>query len=316
MEVLAIVIPIFAIIVTGAVFAHLKILPEQTGGVLIQFAYYVLVPALLIIAIGQEKSSSLFNVPFLAVLGGGIFGAYALIMLGSTLMQRKRLGEAAIFSTACVASNTGFVALPILHAIFGHKAMLPAALANIVVVILFIITMTLLDNLQSSTGENKKSLSTKILDNLKNPIVFSTLIGIAVAVSPFKFPVIAADYLNLLAAAMTPVALFAIGFLIRLDAFRESGFAILFASLFKLVAMPALIYALAVWLNLSPLLTVAAVVSAAVPTAKTTYIIAGKYKQSPDMVSSIISLTTLLSIPTLIIWLFVLSHLYPKLFAH
>ena len=297
------------------VVAHLKILPEDTGGVLIQFAYYVLVPALLIIAIGQEKSSSLLNIPFLTVLGGGIFGAYAVIMLGSLLIQKRGLGEAAILSTTCVASNTGFVALPILHAIFGHQAMLPAALANIVVVILFVFTMTLLDNLKSSQGNSRNSFLVMIVNNLKNPIVFSTIIGIALAISPIKIPVIVADYLNLLAAAMTPVALFAIGFLIRLDAFRESGTVIIFASIFKLIAMPALIYVLAVWLNLSPLLTIAAIISAAVPTAKTTYIIAGKYNQSPDMVSSVISLTTLLSIPTLIIWLFILSHLHPNLFA-
>ena len=314
MEILNVIIPIFAIIVTGTIVAHLKILPEDTGSVLIQFAYYVIVPALLIIAIGQEKANSLFNIPFLVVLGGSILGVYLLIIAGSYFLQRKGLGEATILALASVASNAGFVALPILHAIFGHKAMLPTALAIIVVVILFIITMIILDNLKSNASNKNKSLSTKILENLKNPIIFSTLIGMAFALSPIKIPNMVADYLNLLAAAMTPVALFAIGFMIRFSAFKDSGGVIIFASVVKLIAMPAIIFAASHLVGLDPLLTVAATISAAVPTAKNAYVIAGKYNQSADMVSSVITLTTLLSIGTLMVWLFILSHMYPAIF--
>ena len=314
MEILGIIVPIFAIIVTGTIYTRLKILPEDTPSVLIQFAYYVLVPALLFIAIAQEKADNLLNIPYLTVLGGGIAGAFFLIMLGSYLFQRKGIGQATIVANCCVASNTGFVALPILHAIFGHKAMLPAALANIVVIIIFIISMTILDNIQKNDSKDRKSAWIKIKDNLKNPIVSSTLLGIAFAASPFKLPVIVADYLNFLAAAMTPVALFAIGMLIRVESFRDNSATIIFASIFKLIAMPALIFTFAHLIGLHPLLTVAATIAAAVPTAKTVYIIAGKYNQSADMVTSVISLTTLLSIVTLIIWLFILSHMYPAIF--
>ncbi len=316
MEVLGIVAPIFAIIVTGAVFSHLKILPEDTAAVLVQFAYFVLIPALLFVAIAQESADSLLNGPYLTVLGVGIGGGYLLILFGSLLLQKKGLGEATMVATCSVASNTGFVGLPILHAIFGHKAMLPAAIANIVVVTIFLVTMSILGRTKTSEAKVSKSAWANIFDNLKNPIILSTLLGILYAATPFSIPTIVADYLNILAAGMTPVALFAIGLLIRFDAFRESGATILFASLCRLIAMPALIFALAHYvIGLSPLLTIAATVSAAVPTAKTTYIIAGEYEQSADMVSGTISVTTLLSMVTLIIWLFALSRVYPSSFS-
>lgn len=56
--------------------------------------------------------------------------------------------------------------------------------------------------------------------------------------------------------------------------------------------------------GLSPLWTVAAVISSAVPTAK----------NASPLAAHAISVTTLLSIGTLIVWLLVLSRLFPGTF--
>ena len=62
-------------------------------------------------------------------------------------------------------------------------------------------------------------------------------------------------------------------------------------------------------LGLNPLYTIAAVVCAAVPTAKTVYILAGEYKVEESLVAATVSITTLLSVVTLVCWLYVLSTL-------
>jgi predicted permease len=49
------------------------------------------------------------------------------------------------------------------------------------------------------------------------------------------------------------------------------------------------------------------VVCAAVPTAKTAYVLAGEYHVEEAMVASTISMTTLLSVVTLFGWLYALS---------
>jgi malonate transporter and related proteins len=60
-------------------------------------------------------------------------------------------------------------------------------------------------------------------------------------------------------------------------------------------------------LGLNPLYTVAAVVCGAVPTAKTVYILAGEYKVEKPLVAATVSMTTLLSVVTLLGWLYGLS---------
>ena len=76
-----------------------------------------------------------------------------------------------------------------------------------------------------------------------------------------------------------------------------------------LVIMPLIVYGLSVWLGLNPLYTIAAVICAAVPTAKTVYILAGEYQCEEMMVASTVSLTTLASVISLVAWLYGLSGL-------
>ena len=79
----------------------------------------------------------------------------------------------------------------------------------------------------------------------------------------------------------------------------------------KLGLMPLIVLGLSIALRLEPLTLIAAVVCAAVPTAKTVYILSGEYRCEESTVAATISLTTLCSIGTLIVWIFVLSAFFP-----
>ena len=80
----------------------------------------------------------------------------------------------------------------------------------------------------------------------------------------------------------------------------------------KLVIMPLAVYGLCLALGLNPLYTIVAVVCAAVPTAKTVFILAGEYRVEEELVTATVSITTLLSVVTLLGWLYALSVLSPQ----
>jgi malonate transporter len=79
--------------------------------------------------------------------------------------------------------------------------------------------------------------------------------------------------------------------------------------------MPLVVYGLCLLLGLDPLYTIAAVICAAVPTAKTAYILSGEYRCEEMMVASTVSLTTLASIISLVVWLYALSGLSARVAA-
>ncbi len=79
----------------------------------------------------------------------------------------------------------------------------------------------------------------------------------------------------------------------------------------KLLIMPLIVYGLCVATGLNPLYTIAAVICAAVPTAKTTFILAGEYKVEEELVAATVSITTVLSVATLLGWLYFLRAVAP-----
>ena len=314
MEVLNVILPVFAVVVTGYLVARFGILPETISGALIQFVYYVAIPALLFVVTAQEKIENLLNWPFIAAYGGVVAALFVLILLGALFWRKADLASATMLATICVGSNTAIIGLPLLHSFFGQKVVVFAAITNVIVVTLFLVQILLLEAAEAKDTDEKGSTLAHVKSAVLNPIILSVILGVAFAMTPFSLPKLVTDYMELLGAALTPCALFAIGMSIKPDAVLKSGATIVFASIIKLLVLPVLVFAAAWMLDLSPLLAIAAVVAAAVPTAKSEFIFAKQYHQSEELVAGTISLTTAVSIFTLILWLLLLSYVYPGAF--
>jgi malonate transporter len=307
MEVASLVLPVFAIIVTGWVAGEFGYLSRSLADALVHFAYNVAMPALLIVTIAQEPARNLLEWRFLLAFGGGSLICFALVFLAVRAGGKHDLASSTIHGMAAAMTNTGFVALPILHAIYGQPAVLPAAVATVfVAAVMFPITVILLERRDARGPAQSAGLAKQIL---LNPMVLSTLIGLVWAIAGLPIPAAVAAYLNMIAAALTPCALFAIGLGLSVEGLRSNLGASLALAAVKLVVMPLIVYGLCVITGLNPLYTVAAVICAAVPTAKTVYVLAHEHKVEEKLVAATVSVTTMLSVATLLVALYLLSGL-------
>ena len=301
--------------VTGYLFARFGFLSEDVGATLIQFVFHVSIPALMFVIIAQEEIDTLLDWPFIIAFGGVTFVFFVVILVGSFYWQKSPLGPATMLATISVGSNTGIIALPLLHSMFGQKAAVLAAIANVIMVVVFLVQIFILEAASAKDTSNKGSTLAHIKNAILNPVIFSTILGVAYAATPYNLPSLATDYLDLLADALTPCALFAIGMSIKPASIAKSGSLIVFASAVKLVILPIVVFAVARLMGLDSLLTLAAVIAAAVPTAKSEFILAKQYQQSEELVADTISFTTAVAVVTLIVWLVVLSWVYPGAFS-
>jgi malonate transporter and related proteins len=299
---------VFAIIVTGWLAGWSGYVSRSLADGLVHFAYNVAMPALLIVTIAQEPARNLLEWRFLLAFGGGSVLCFVLVFLAVRAAWVRGLASSTIHGMAAAMTNTGFVALPILHSIYGQPAVLPAAIATVFVAgVMFPAAVILLES--DGRGAQGRSVRPAALARqiLLNPMVLSTLIGLAWTIAGLPIPGPVAVYLNIFAAALTPCALFAIGLGLSVAGLRSNLRTSMVLAAVKLVLMPLIVYGLCVASGLDPLYTIAAVVCAAVPTAKTVYILAGEYKVEEPLVAATVSITTLLSVPTLLIWLYALS---------
>jgi malonate transporter and related proteins len=303
------VLPVFSIIVTGWLAGWLGYVSRSLADGLVHFAYNVAMPALLFVTIAQENAQSLLEWRFLVAFGGGSLLCFALVFLTLRVGLGRDVASGTMHGMAAAMTNTGFVALPILHSIYGQPAVLPAAVATVfVAAVMFPVTVVLLETKRRSARGGAARAVVVIKQIVLNPMVLSTLIGLAWTIARLPMPAPLAAYMNILAAALTPCALFAIGLGLSIDGMASKLTASMALAAVKLIIMPLIVYALCVALSLNPLYTIAAVVCAAVPTAKTVYILAGEYKVEETLVAATVSITTLLSVATLLGWLYFLSR--------
>ena len=310
MRIAALILPVFAVIVTGWIVGVTGYLSRTLSDALIHFAYNVAMPALLIVTIAQEPAHSLINWRFLVAFGGGSLLCFILVFGAASIQGSLGLASRTMRGMAASVTNTGFVALPVLQAIYGPRAVLPAAIATVfVAVVMFPIAVILLEVGGRDAQGARTPATVTVKHVVLNPMVISTLIGMILSVVGLRMPGPVAAYFGILADALTPCALFAIGLGLSIDGLRANvGQASLLSGV-KLVVMPLVVYGLSLALGLDPLYTIAAVICAAVPTAKTVYILAGEYHCEEVLVASTVSMTTLLSVVSLVVWLYALSGL-------
>jgi malonate transporter and related proteins len=315
-QIAELILPVFAVIVTGWIAGYSGYLSRSSSDALIHFAYNIAMPALLIVTIAQEPGRSLINWRFLVAFGGGSLVCFLLVFGVMSVVGARSVASRTMYGMAASMTNTGFVALPILQAVYGQRAVLPAAIATVfVAVVMFPIAVILLEAEKHGADGSRGAPMLTAKHVVLNPLVISTVIGMALSLLGVRMPGPIHNYFGILADALTPCALFAIGLGLSLDGLRANMAQASLLSVVKLAVMPLVVYGLCALLQLDPLYTIAAVICAAVPTAKTVYILAGEPHCEEMMVASTVSMTTLVSIASLVAWIYALSGLSTRITA-
>ncbi|WP_340151481.1 AEC family transporter [uncultured Sneathiella sp.] len=133
MEILALTLPVFAIVVIGYACVRAGVVTEAIAVPLVQFVYRICLPALMFHIVASDPIDSLLNWDFWIAFGGGTLLVLAIVALLGWRWLGESFAHRTILAFSTVQTNTGFIALPILHAVFGAKGVPPAAIANLII---------------------------------------------------------------------------------------------------------------------------------------------------------------------------------------
>src|SRR2546430_10755711 len=183
MQIADLILPVFAVILTGWIVGYTGYLSRALSDALIHFAYNIAMPALLIVTIAQEPAHSLINWSFLVAFGGGSLLCFLLVFGIVSLRGSRSVAGRTMYGMVASMTNTGFVALPVLQAIYGPRAVLPAAIATVfVAVVMFPIAVVLLEFGQRDEHGSRTAAMVTVKHVVLNPMVLSTLVGMALSV--------------------------------------------------------------------------------------------------------------------------------------
>ncbi|MFC3041274.1 AEC family transporter [Virgibacillus xinjiangensis] len=310
------VLPIFAVILCGFLAGRLSLLPYSGSSSLNYFVYYFALPALLFSSLAQAPVEQLANRNFLLANLFTLLGCFLLTVLIFRFIFKRRFPEVTMYGMITTYGNTGFLGIPLLVALFGQEAAVPAAIVTFIYD-LTIITLVVLSfesaKKLTDSQENGTMLRSIVRSILLNPINASLLAGILVAVSGLPIPSPVFMFTDILGPAAGPAALFSLG--LGLSAERQVlknkhyhiGEFLTLLTL-KLLALP-LLAAVAVYFIFpvaDPQWAASIVILSALPTGAVVYVFAEKYNTLVNQVPFYTLATTAVSIISLSVFLMLL----------
>lgn len=292
--VLAVALPVFAIIAAGAVAGWRNWVDAAGFRGLNGFAFALAAPALLF-AGGTAGHAG----------GGGaalaFFAGAAVLWTGALLLARPRLGlaRAGTFALDTTFGNTVMMGIPLIAAAFGQAGLsiLVAILALHSMVILG--AATVVAEVAAHPGARAwPLLRATAIGVLRNPIVMAVLLALLWSALALPVPGPVRRTLELLGAAAPPVSLFCLGG--SLLGFRLAGMGrTALVTALKLLVLPALVWGFCILLALPPLDTAVAVVTAALPTGANAFLMARRYATGAEESGAAVLVSTTLSLVTL-----------------
>jgi len=297
--VIAALIPVFLVIALGTLL-RLTILPNREAWDAFEtLTFYALFPALLILT---TATADLSGVPIMGV-GGALF--LAIIILSIVLIAvRLPLSRAlqidgpaftSVFQGA-IRWNT-YVALAVAGSLHGAIGLALASVAIVAMVpILNFICVIVLAWYAADKAPEGRDVAMQIL---RNPLISSVLLGIAINFAGIPVPQIAISFGEILGHAALALGLLAVGAGLQLDKLWRPNRAVIATVVLKLAVMPSTAIGLALWYGLSGTPLVVVAIASSVPSAPGAYILARQMGGDAPLYAQILTVQTIVALFTM-----------------
>ncbi len=291
-------IPFFALIFCGYVAARSRFFPEDAAKIITKFVFYFALSAMLFRLAATLPLEDLYQPQFLMAyaLGSGVL--YLLVGV-IALMRRLTSSEAVFEAHTAVIGNVGFLGLPMFVSMFGAAAAAPIMMGLIVDLVLFGTIIVIVVEIARGERKGLGVLMTVFVGLIKNPMIMAVLCGLAWSVADIPWVAPVDEFTQILGAAATPGALFAIGCSLASQSADQKVGVALWLTGIKLFAHPALVAICVLYIfDVDPFVAAIAICSAAMPTAGNVFILAQHYGVGEHRVSATILISTVISIVT------------------
>ncbi|MBN9086106.1 MAG: AEC family transporter [Reyranella sp.] len=301
-------LPIFGVILAGYLAGRWRILGGEATAALNAFVSYFALPVLFFGTLARTPVHAVldpmpmmgFSVVVLATFGVG--------MLSTRLAVKGGLARMSLQGIAASWGNVGYMGVPLCLAAFGEQGLPPAMLAVIVTSIISMVFGVMLIELELAAGHSPILTFLNAAWNVaRNPLPVSIAAGIVYSSLVLPLPTPVEKWLDLLGAAASPCALFAIGLFLSDKSLRSGLAETGLATVIKLLLQPLLAAAvLPFFIDLKSVPGQVALVMASLPTAANAFVLAKQFDVQVEQNTASVLLSTAFSVVTvsaLLVWL-------------
>ncbi|KAA2234651.1 AEC family transporter [Salinarimonas soli] len=301
-ESVGVILPAFGLIAIGFVAVRTRLVSERAGEGLSEFVYTLAVPCLIFRTLARAEVPAVQPWGYWIAYFAGVAVVWALAMLVAGRLFGLAPAERVLAGFSAGQSNTVLVGVPIILRAYGEEGAVPLFLLIAVHLPIMVAAASLLIEGRDA------SLIGIVRRLLVNPIIVAILLGSAARPLGAFIPEPAWRIAELIGSAAVPCALFAMGAALHRYGLTAGLPLPTIVSGLKLVLHPLIVYWLATRVfTMPPAWTGVAVLFAACPTGVNAYLLAERYRQGVALTSSAVSLSTMLAMGTIFVWLQVLG---------
>ncbi|AIQ60856.1 AEC family transporter [Paenibacillus borealis] len=300
MEFVLIILPVFLIM--GAGFLGQKLLKLEIRSIS-TMALYLMMPFLTFNTFYTNEINIdyaymfLFNILLILVL------VIVTVVVGKAIKADKSSMSAMLLGTAF--PNMGNYGAPVILFAFGATAF-NYAVITMVIQTLLINTIGIF--IAAYGSEQPTSVKQALLSVVKMPVLYGVLLGVVFQVMPITLPGAIMDGIELIGSASIPTITLLLG--MQLAQMKAQQFEFKYVSsitLIRMVVSPLVMAVLVSLMPVSPMIRNVFILLAAMPIAANTTLLALQFNTRPNLVSYITLVTTLVSLLTVPITLYLLG---------
>jgi predicted permease len=306
-EILGVLVPFFAIVALGYGAARFRLIWQSGLNGLNAYLFNFALPVMLFRGVAMRDLADLdvrLGVVY-ALATIGFFLATAAVAARTFGLDRA---TALFHGLGAVQANNGFLALPLIPALFGDAAMAPLALTLLAdTIALYPLCILLADVATRRPHVRISPFASMARVFYSNPFIPALFLGFVFAALQLRLPGPVQTTIDLLAASAAPAARLALGASLSIyrEPTRRTGQVALMNTV-KLAVMPFAVWALGTYvIPLPPFHLKVGVAVAALPTGVNLYLFSSRYLRDVGVFSTAILSSTVISVATLafVVWL-------------
>ena len=286
--------PVFVLILLGYGLKRARVFPDTLWSGIEALVYWLLLPALLVLKLGDTDLSAFDVMPMAASMAAATVVVVALMLVRAAARTTGPVHTSILQGAIRQNSYIGLAAAVPLYGASGQA--LAAVGIAAVIPLVNVISMWSLARLGPGGPPSMTTIAERLV---KSPIIIACAIGIGANLAGWGLHDLVATPLNLLGRGALPLGLLAVGAGLDIRIVRRSPIPLLFSNCLKLLAIPSLTALFCHLLAVDPIATGVAILFTALPSSASSYVMSRQFGGDHELMAAILTTQVMMAAVTI-----------------
>ncbi len=299
-----VVAPVFIVICLSAFLYKIKIINDNFTKVATELAFKIALPVMTFRDISRTNAESVFDLKLLTFSVISIVTVFLLLsfIIPFFIKEGKTRGA---FIHGVFRSNYGILGLAIVNNAYGQTGFSKSTVLLSVILPVFSI-LAVITLAANSSGKSKGSFRETLKTIVQNPLIIATSIALPFMYFKIPIPTVIDKTIDYFGSIAIPIALIGMGGSFKFSRMDKNKKVLAVGTLLKIIILPLIIVPFAYLLGFRGLELCILFVLFASPSAITSFIMTKAMGGDGDLAANIVMVTTLGSVVTLPLGIFIL----------